>query len=158
MVTSKLVCPCLCNGLRLVPFYTMKKKRDAKHGLSLMAARDGVPPHLIMDGSNEQTLGEFQKKARQFGCHIKKSEPYSPWHIMAEGAIKEFKCGSGRKMMRCLSTAKLWDHCIELDALILSHTALHIYELQGEVPETLLSWQTTDISPFVEHEWYNFLK
>ena len=31
--------------------YPMKKKRDAHHGLSLMAVRDGVPPHLIMDGS-----------------------------------------------------------------------------------------------------------
>ena len=39
--------------------YPTKKKRDAHHGLSLMAAQDGVPPHLIMDGSKEQTLGEF---------------------------------------------------------------------------------------------------
>ena len=41
--------------------YPMKKKQDAHHGLSLMAAQDGVPPHLIMDGSKEQTLGEFRK-------------------------------------------------------------------------------------------------
>ena len=26
------------------------------------------------------------------------------------------------------------------------------------MPETLLSGQTKDISPFIEHEWYNFLK
>ena len=62
--------------------YPMKKKRDSHHGLSLMAALDGVLPHLIMDESKEQTLGEFQNKARQFGCHIKQSEPYSPWQIM----------------------------------------------------------------------------
>ena len=30
--------------------YPMRKKRDAHHGLSLMAAWYGVPPHLIMDG------------------------------------------------------------------------------------------------------------
>ena len=77
---------------------------------------------------------------------------------MAEGAIRELKRGSGRKMMRSLSPAKLWDHCIELEALIRSHTALDIYELQGQVPETLLSGQTTDISPFKEHEWYDFVK
>ena len=63
--------------------YPMKKKRDAHHGLSLIAARYGVSPHLIMDGLKEQTPGEFQKKARQFGCHIKQSEPYPPWQIMA---------------------------------------------------------------------------
>ena len=73
----------------------MKKKRDAHHGLSLMAARDGVPTHLIMDGSKEHTLSEFQKKARQFGCNIKQSKPYSPWQIMAEGDIRELKRGSG---------------------------------------------------------------
>ena len=33
--------------------YPMKKKRDAHPGLFLMAARDSVPPHLIMDGSKE---------------------------------------------------------------------------------------------------------
>ena len=63
--------------------YPTKKKRYAHHGLSLMADRDGVPPHLIMEGSKEQTLSEFRKKARQFGCHIKQSEPYPPWQIMA---------------------------------------------------------------------------
>ena len=134
----------------------MKKKRDAHHGLSLMAARDGVPPHLIMDGSKEQTLGEFRKKARQFSCHIKQSDPYSPWYIMAEGAIREIKCGSGQTMMRILLPAKLWYHCIELEALIQLHNALDIYELQGQVPETLLSGQTADICPFIEHKWYDF--
>ena len=108
-----------------------------------MASRDGVPPHLIMDGSKEQTLGEFRKKERQFGCHIKQSKSYPPWQIMEEGAIRELKRGSGRKMMRSLSPAKLWDHCIELEVLIRSHTALDIYELQGQLPETLLSGQTT---------------
>ena len=83
-----------------------------------MAARDGVPPHLIMDGSKEQTLGDFRKKTRRFGCHIKQSEPYSPWQIMAEGAIKDIKRGSGRKIMRSLLPAKLWYHCIELEAFI----------------------------------------
>ena len=131
----------------------MKKKRDAHHGLSLMAARYGVPLHLIMDGSKKQKLRDFRKKVRQFGCHIKQSEPYSPWQSMAEGAIKELKHGSGRKMMRNLSPDKLWDHYIELEALIRSHTALDIYELRGEVPETLLSGKTADISPFVKHKW-----
>ena len=123
-----------------------------------MAARDGVPPHLNMDGSKEQMLGEFRKKARQFDCHIKQSELYSPCQIMAEGDIKELKRGSEQKMMGILSPTKLWYHCIELEALIRSYIALDIYELKGEVPKTLLSGKTTDISPFVEHEWYYFVR
>ena len=70
---------------------------------------------------------------------------------MAEGAIRELKRGSGIKMMRSLSPTKLWDHCIELEALIQSHTSLDIYDLQGQVPETILSGKTADISPFIEH-------
>ena len=27
-----------------------------------MAQRDGVPPVLVMDGSKEQTMGEFEKR------------------------------------------------------------------------------------------------
>ena len=77
-----------------------------------MVAQDGFLPHLIMDGSKEQTLGKFRKKARQSGCQNKKSELYSPCHIMTEGAIKELKRGSDRKMMRNLSPAKLWYHYI----------------------------------------------
>ena len=133
------------------------KKRDAHHGLSLMAAQYGIPPHLIIDGSKEQTLREFRKKARQFGCHIKQSWPYSPWQIMAEEVIKELKRGSGRKIIKNLSPDKLWDHCIELEAFIQSHTALDIYYIRVEVPKTLLSGQTADIYTFVEHEWYNFV-
>ena len=42
----------------------------------------------------------------------------------------------------------LWDNCIELEALIRSHTALNIYGLEGQVPEMVMSGQTGDISNF----------
>ena len=77
---------------------------------------------------------------------------------MAEGAIKELKRGSGRKMTRSLLPYKLWDHCLELEALIKSHTALDIYKIQREVPKNLLSGKTAYIFPFVEHEWYDLVK
>ena len=43
-----------------------------------------------------------------------------------------------------------------LEARIQAHTAAHdIFELNGEVPETLVSGQTPDVSPFAQHEWLN---
>ena len=75
-------------------------------GLSLLAQRDGVPLSLIMDGSREQTMSEFRKKAKEMGCHIKVTEPYSPWQNAAEGAIRELKKGAGRKMARMQAPAK----------------------------------------------------
>ena len=138
--------------------FPMHKKSEAHHGLSSMAARDGIPPVIVMDGSKEQTMGEFRRKARQMGIRVKQTEPYSPWQNAAEMAIREVKKGAGRKMVKAKSPSKLWDHCLELEGYIRSHTANDNYELQGQVPETILSGQTADISPFVEHPWYGWVK
>jgi len=46
---------------------------------------------------------------------------------------------------------------LELEAYLRSHTALESYELQGQVPETIVSGQTADISPFAEHGWYDWV-
>ena len=41
----------------------MQKKSDAHKALFFLAQHEGVPPMIIMDGSKEQTLGNFKKKA-----------------------------------------------------------------------------------------------
>jgi hypothetical protein len=63
-----------------------------------------------------------------------------------------------RKMMKANSLALLRDHCLELEGYIWSCTALDIYNLHGQVPETILSGQTADISPFVQHGWFDWIK
>lgn len=52
---------------------------------------------------------------------------------------------------------QLWDDCLEFQALIHSNMALDIYELQGEVPETIVSGETSDISQFFQHYWYEWI-
>ena len=121
-----------------------------------MFARDGVPPALILDGSKEQTLGEFRRKAKESTCHVKTTEPYSPWSNAAEVAIKELKRGAGRKQLKMKSPKRLWDDCLELEALLQSNTQHDIYELMGQVPETVVSGETSDISPFCELGWYEW--
>ena len=118
--------------------YPMRKKSDAHEGLTLLAQRDGVPPVIVMDGSKEQTMGEFRRKAKQLGTHVKQTEPYSPWQNAAEGGVRETKRGSGRKMVRKKSPARLWDHCLELEGYIRSHTAIDSFELQGQVPDNCI--------------------
>jgi transposase len=138
--------------------YLMMKKSKAHFGLQTLFKREGAPITIVMDGSREQTLGEFRKKAREAGCRIKQTEPYSPWQNAAEGAIRELKKGAGRKAAKSHSPEKLWDHCLELEGMIRSHTCLEHHELQGQVPETLISGQTADISSIVEHGWYDWVK
>ena len=41
--------------------------------------------------------------------------------------------------------------------LIRSHTAHTAYELQGEVPETIMIGQTEDISNICEYDWYEWV-
>ena len=45
-----------------------------------------------------------------------------------------------------------------LEATIRAHTVHDIFELNGEVSETLVSGQTPDISHFTQHEWYEWVK
>ena len=136
----------------------MQSKSDAHETLSLLFSRHGVPIILIIDGAKEQVQGKFKRKARQADCRLKRTEPYSPWANAAEGAIRELKKSFGRKMLRSKAPRKLWDHCLMLEATIRAHTAHDIFELNGEVPEMLVSGQTPDISPFAQHEWYEWVK
>ena len=44
-----------------------------------------------------------------------------------------------------------------MQALIRSHTALDLYALNGDTPETELTGNTPDISFLVEHAWYDWV-
>ena len=45
---------------------------------------------------------------------------------------------------------RVWDDVLEFEAYVRSNTALYIYMLQGEVPETVILGGTSDISQFCE--------
>ena len=66
------------------------------------------------------------------------------------------------------STALLYDISLVLDdrsflhdmenvKMISSVTALDIYGLSGQVPETMVSGETADISPFAAFKWYHWI-
>ena len=138
--------------------FPMRRKADAHEGLLLLAQRDGVPPRIIMDGSKEQTMGIFQKKAKEMGTHIKQTEPYSRWQNMAELTIHKLKKGAGHKAAKAKSPKKLWDHALELESYIHSNISVAHPELDGQVPETIMLGQTADISPFDALGWYDWIK
>ena len=132
----------------------MRKNSEAYETLSMVFDRDSVPPHMIVDKSKEESLGEFKRKCLKSNCYLGNSEPYSPCKIAAERCIKELKKASSRNLISNGSPKVLWDHCIELMALIRSHTAHTAYELQGEVPETIMTRQTADITNICEYDCY----
>ena len=134
--------------------YPMKRKSSAHEAFSLLAQCDGVPITIICDNANEQIMGKFHCKCHEVGTCVKQTKPHTLWSNAAEGTIQELKGGAGQKMAKSSCPAKLWDHCRELEAYIRSHSAPDKYELQGQVPETIMSGQTADMSPFVELPFY----
>ena len=139
-------------------FYPMQQKSQAPDTLVQLAHEKGVPTHFVMDNSLEQIKGQFRKKARSFGSHCRQADTYSHWQVLAEDGIRELKKGAAREMVAKHTPRKLWDHCYEWKSKVISHTARGHYKLQSQVPETVLTGQTADISPLAEYGWYEWVK
>ena len=80
-------------------------------------------------------------------------DAFTQEHNRSELAIRELKHGYRRQMRRANAPRVLWDHCLELQVLIRSHTALDLYALNGNTPEAHLTGNTPDISSLCEHGW-----
>ncbi len=111
---------------------------------------------MVFGGLKELCQGDFEKKLCKSDCHARQTEPYSPWQQAAEGCICELKWGGSRKMIKTGSPRVLWDHCIELEALICSSTSNNIHMTNGKVPETIMTGSTANISHLCEFGWYDW--
>jgi hypothetical protein len=135
----------------------MTRKGEAHETLSLLFHRDGVPPTMVLDGSKEQTKGDFKRKFCEADCHTRQTEPYSPWQQATEGCIRKLKHGVSHKMIKTSLPRVLWGHCIELEALIRSLTCNNVYMTNGEVPETIMTGSTANLSHICEFGWYDWV-
>ena len=51
-------------------------------------------------------------------------------------------------MVRAGAPKRIWDNAMKFEAYVISNTALNIYMLQVELPETVILGGTLDISQF----------
>jgi hypothetical protein len=137
--------------------HPMTRMGEAHETLSLLFHPDGVPPTMVFDGSNKQCKGDFKRKLQEADCHARQTESYSPWQQAAEGCIRGLKRGVSRKMIETGSPRVLWDHCIELEALIHSSTSNLVYMTNGKVPETIMTGSTANISHICEFGWNDWV-
>jgi hypothetical protein len=137
--------------------HPMTRKGEAHETLSLLFHCDGVPPTMVFGCSNKQCKGDFKRKLHEADCHARQTKPYSSWQQTAEGCIHELKRGVSRKMIKTGSPRVLWDHCIELEALICSLTSNSVYVTNGKVPETIMTGSTANISHICEFGWYDWV-
>ena len=60
-------------------------------------------------------------------------------------------------MVRAGAPKKIWDDALEYEAYNRLNTAHTIYIFQGEVPETVMLGETSDIRQFVELLYYKWV-
>jgi hypothetical protein len=60
-------------------------------------------------------------------------------------------------MIKTGSPKCLWDHCLELEAYVHSCTSNDIYMTAGQVPETIMTRNTANISHIAEFGWYDWV-
>ena len=96
----------------------MKLKSEAHESLSMLFTIDGVPPNLVDDNSKEQSLGKFYRKFCEADCNLVNTDSYSPYIMAAKGCTKHLNQGLPRKILKYASPKWLWDHYIELEALV----------------------------------------
>ena len=132
----------------------MKLKSKALEYLSMLFKRDGIPPKIIVDKSKDKSLGKVASKCREADCHLVNTDPYSPCIMYSKVCIKHLNKGLSLKMLKSASPERLWDHCIELEALIRLNTAIDIYSLEGQLTETVMTGQNDDIINLCEYEWF----
>ncbi len=51
----------------------------------------------------------------------------------------------------------MWDHCLELEAYVGSCTSNYVYMTAGQVPETIMTGNTADISHIAVFGWYDWV-
>ena len=60
-------------------------------------------------------------------------------------------------MIKTGSPKKLWDHCIILMAMIRSFSTNSIYMTAGQVPETIMTGETANISRTYQFGWFDWV-
>ncbi len=60
-------------------------------------------------------------------------------------------------MIKTGSPKCLWDHCLEVEAYVHSCTSNDIYMTAGQLPETIMTGNTTNISHIAEFGGYDWV-
>jgi Reverse transcriptase (RNA-dependent DNA polymerase) len=146
-----------CTDFGYIRFYPMLLESDAHKTLDLLHDNVGVFRIMIPDGAKTLTTKHFAAKAQKAGSIIRPVEAYTPNQNRAESGIRELKRMYRRAMLQSGAPAVLWDHCMQLQAEIRSHTALDMTTLQGETPYMRLFGETADISHICQFAWYEYV-
>jgi len=150
-------CAIYCTPFHWTFVEPIPNKSDVHLTLDALFKRAGFPKVLIPDVAKELTEGEFRRKARKAQVPIHPVEAYTPNATKAEDGVRELKRAYRRTMAATNTPGVLWDLCLQYHSRVRCLTALNIRELDGEVPDTLMFGDTSDISALAEFAWYDYV-
>jgi len=137
----------------------MDSKSKAGDALRVFCEEFGVPEHLTMDGSKEQTNKgtEFIKQIRKHNIDYHITEPERHNQNPAEGVIREI----GRKwfhvMIRKRIPRKFWDYGYRWICEIPQRMHVRGHRINGCVPLEEVTGETIDISAYLDFGMYDYV-
>lgn len=96
----------------------------------------------------------MEKTIREFRINQKTTEPYSPWQNRAELDVREVKRSIRTFKKKSGSPKRLRGFLGDLVATLRGYTAYDVPKLQGRCAAEHALGITPDISPWIQHEWY----
>eukprot|EP00980_Cylindrotheca_fusiformis_P018168 scaffold5886_cov93-Cylindrotheca_fusiformis.AAC.2 len=147
-----------CTKFQWCRGYPLKTKDESHYSLDKLFRSVGFPEAMIPDNALELTQGEFRRKLQRAQVDLHPIEAYSPNLNAAEDCIRELKRMFRRTMNARNIPAVFWDRVIMWCAEVRSHMALRHHELDdGEVPATVISGDTSDISYIAEFSMWDWV-
>ena len=136
--------------------YPMHPKKKAGDALRLFFQEFGVPERLTFDGSKEQSKPgtEFMKHIRTHSIDYHISEADLHNQNQAEGAIRELRCKWYCTIIRRRVPREMWDYGIIWVSETTSLTHSSAGKLEGAVPLTEVTGETSDISEYLDFGFY----
>ncbi len=137
---------------RVGDVYGMKTEKQFVNTLEDNIIDRGAPSKLISDRAQVEISNKVQDILRTLWISSWQSEPHRQWQNPCERFIQTLKQFTNRVMDRTGTPDYLWLACLKYCCMLLNHTATA--SLNWEVPLTVLTGSTPDISPFRRFFWY----
>jgi len=134
--------------------YPMKLKSQTHETLSTFIHEVGIPSAIHSDDAKEIMQGRFKELCKEYHIPCSYTEPFSPWQNRAEGAIRELKRHTRRKMASSQVPERLWDFCAKWSSDVRNKTSSNRYALEGRTPYEAIHGHTPDISSIVAFNFY----
>ena len=162
IMRKETVAQIFSNGFGYEEFYPCEREARCHEGLSRFVNEIGIPEHIVVDGARAQGSHEtyntsWQKLTKAYNIKQTWIQPYCWFQNKAEGSISEIRQDMRRLMATRRSPGRLWGYLGTYVVGRRQRTSSNSPEAMGRTPFELVHGYVPDITPYVIHDWYDFV-